>query len=146
MTTDPGNPPPRSVHLWRIFPAIAIVAIGVLFLLNNLGYPIDFLENRNWWAVFILIAAAAPLTRAYELQRARGRFDAEIAHYVLCAAGITLVAVLFLTNADWGVWWPLFVILGGLFTLARKPQAACGRRGRATGDWQHDDRDATFKR
>ncbi len=117
MTTESSSQPPRSAFAWRIFPAVAIIAIGVLFLLNNLGYPLDFLTRRNWWAVFILVAAVAPLTRAYEVYRARGRFDAEAAHYTLTASGITLVAVLFLTNADWGVWWPLFVILGGLFTL-----------------------------
>lgn len=116
MATEPARKPP-SEHHWRIFPALAIIAIGLLFLANNLGYDLAFLDHGNWWAVFILLAAFAPLTRAYEVYRARGRFDAEAAYYTLCAGSVVLVACMFLLNLDWGVWWPLFVILGGLYVL-----------------------------
>lgn len=108
---------------WRLFPAVAIVALGVLFLLNNLGYPLDFLDHGNWWAIFILCAALAPLTRAYEVYRAHGHFDAEVAYCTLCGATVAVVGVVFLAGLDWTVWWPLFVIIGGLYTLVRRP---CG--------------------
>lgn len=117
MTTEPSNPPARTMR-WRIFPAVAIIAIGVLFLLNNLGYDLAFLDQGNWWAVLILLAALAPLTRAWEIYRARGRADAEVVHSILCGAAVALVGVMFLLELDWGTWWPLFVILGGLFALA----------------------------
>jgi hypothetical protein len=29
---------------------------------------------------------------------------------------------MFLLELDWGTWWPLFVILGGLFALAPHPR------------------------
>ena len=48
--TEPAHSPSRQ---WRIFPAIAIIAIGVLFLANNLGYTLAFLDHGNWWAVII---------------------------------------------------------------------------------------------
>ncbi|HJP98617.1 MAG TPA: hypothetical protein VJ862_08660 [Rhodanobacteraceae bacterium] len=117
MTTEPSNTQPRPLR-WRIFPAVAIIAIGVLFLLNNLGYNLAFLDQGNWWAVLILLAALAPLTRAWEIHRARGRADAEVVHSILCGAAVALVGVMFLLELDWGTWWPLFVILGGLFALA----------------------------
>ena len=133
--------PASDRHLrWRIFPAAAIIAIGVLFLLNNLGYNLAFLDRGNWWAVIIVLAAFAPLTRAWEIYRARGRADAEVVHSVLCGAAVALVGVMFLLELDWGTWWPLFVILGGLFALA--PHRARGYRHRydGTGD------DAPIKR
>lgn len=128
--TDESRQATPTTFRWRLFPAVAIIAIGVLFLAGNLGYPLWFLERGNWWAVIILLAALAPLTRAYERYRACGRVDAESAHALLAAAGIVLVGTLFLFNLDWGTWWPLFIILGGLFTLVpHRPR--CGRRGHA---------------
>jgi len=116
MTIDPSKASP-SAFRWRLFPAVAIVAIGLLFLANNLGYNLAWFDHGNGWAVIILLAAFAPLTRAGEVYRARGRMDAEVAYFLLSAGAVALVACMFLLNLDWGVWWPLFVILGGLYTL-----------------------------
>ncbi|MBU6416906.1 MAG: hypothetical protein KJS83_07040 [Xanthomonadaceae bacterium] len=124
MSTEPGNDPSPRVG-WRIFPAVAIIAIGVLFLLDNLGYRLGFLEHGNGWAVLVLLAAFAPLARAWDIFHARGSFDADVAHHVLCGATVALVGVLFLLDLDWSIWWPLFVILGGLYTLAPR---RCHRR------------------
>lgn len=133
MTNEPAD---SSSHRWRVFPAIAIIAIGVLFLANNLGYNLAFLDRGNWWALIILLAAFAPLVRAYEVYRARGRIDVEASHSLLSAAGIVLVGVLFLFELDWGTWWPLFVILGGLFTLVPHHRRCRDRYGY---DGKHDD-------
>ena len=116
MTTDPSRPVPTTVR-WRLFPAAAIIAIGAILLASNLGYNLKLFEYGNWWAVLILAAALAPLTRAVEVYRAHGRLDAEAAYFLLCAASVTLVATMFLLALDWATWWPLFVILGGLYTL-----------------------------
>ncbi|HEX7369497.1 MAG TPA: hypothetical protein VF284_04345 [Rhodanobacteraceae bacterium] len=132
MPTDPTNLPQSTIR-WRLFPAVAIIAIGLLFLANNLGYNIAWLSHGNWWALFILFAAFAPLTRAWEVYRARGRMDSEVAYCLLSAGAVVLVACMFLLNLDWGVWWPLFVILGGLYTLV--PHR---RRDRC---WHGSDRD-----
>lgn len=123
-------PPPTDTH-WRLFPAVAIIAIGVLFLANNLGYPLSFLTHGNWWALFILVAALAPATRAFELYRSHGRVDGAVTYYLVCTAAVVLVSVMFLANLDWGVWWPLFLILAGVCTLVRRPY--CVGRYRATG-------------
>jgi len=125
-TTDPANTPSRHLQ-WRIFPAVAIVAIGLLFLANNLGYNLAFLNRGNWWAVIILMATFTPLTHAYERYRTSGKVDAEVMYSLLSASGVVLVGVLFLFELDWGTWWPLFVILGGLFTLIPH-RSRCGNR------------------
>jgi hypothetical protein len=139
MSTEPSSASPPAFR-WRLFPAVAIIAIGVLFLANNLGYPLAWFDHGNWWAVIILLAAFAPLTRAWEVYHARGRVDAEVAYYLLSAGAVVLVACMFLFNLDWGTWWPLFVILGGLYTLVphrRRCRDGHGYRG-------HED-DATVK-
>lgn len=125
MQSDQNDPVPR--HEYRIFPALAVIAVGVIFLIRNLGIEIPFLERSNWWAWFILIAALAPLTTAYEAYRERGRVDAEVIYSLLSGAAVVLVAVMFLLGLDWRVWWPLFVILGGLFTLVRGPRRSSAR-------------------
>lgn len=119
MQSDQNEPTPR--HEYRIVPALAVITVGVIFLIRNLGIDIPFLENSNWWAWLILIAALVPLTRAYEAYRASGRVDAEVIYSLLNGAAVVLVAVMFLRGLEWRVWWPLFVILGGLFVLVRGP-------------------------
>ena len=131
MGTGPTNPSSTSLR-WRPFPAVAIIAIGALLLANNLGYPVAWFDRGNGWAVLILLAAFAPLTCAWEVYHARGRFDAEVAHYLLAAGAVALVACMFLFELDWSVWWPLFVILGGLYTLVPY------RRRRRDGHWHRD--------
>jgi hypothetical protein len=140
MSNEPSGTSP-STFRWRLFPAVAIIAIGALFLANNLGYKLVWLNHGNWWAVIILLAAFAPLTRAWEVYRAHGRFDAEVAYCLLSATAVVLVACMFLLNLDWGTWWPLFVILGGLYTLVPH------RHRRRDGYWHrdHDSDDATIK-
>lgn len=139
MSPEPSNASPSSFR-WRLFPAVAIIAIGVLFLANNLGYNLAWFDHGNGWAVIILLAAFAPLTRAWEVYQARGRVDAEVAYCLLSAGAVVLVACMFLLNLDWGVWWPLFVILGGLYTLV-----PCRRRYRDRCWYGGHDDDSTVK-
>lgn len=119
---------------WRIVPAAIIVGIGVLFLANNLGYHWNWFEHGNWWALIILLAGIAPLTRAWELYRERGRVDGAVAHQLISTLAFVLVASMFLFDLDWGVWWPLFVILGGLFALVPHRDRCRGSRR-----WQQDE-------
>lgn len=97
---------------------LVVVAIGVVFLLNNFGVSLGFMEYQNWWAVFILIGAAGPLTHAVRRYRARGSMDGVILHSLVSAAAIITVALIFLFDLSWNLWWPLFVIFGGLWMFA----------------------------
>lgn len=133
MTTDPANTPARHDQ-WRIFPAAAIIVIGVLFLAGNLGYRLDFLYFHNWWAWIILLAALAPLSRAYESYRASGNLDGCTIRHLTGAAFMVLVAGMFLLDLDWAVWWPLFVILAGVAMLVRRPYFRYRPHGRSADD------------
>ena len=121
---DEGKTPHR--YEYRLFPALFVIAFGALFLLRNLGVGFDFFQFHNWWAWLILVAAVAPLSRAVESYRASGKFDGVVMHYLFVAGAVIVVAVLFLLDLDWGRWWPLFVILGGLAMLVRHED--CRRR------------------
>src|SRR5690348_18472452 len=82
--------PARSCE-YRLFPALFVIALGVLFLVRNLGYGFDFFEFHNWWAWLILVAAVAPLTRAIELYRASGKVDGMVVHHLFVAGAIVVV-------------------------------------------------------
>jgi hypothetical protein len=106
-----------SAFRYRVFPASAIIVIGVLFLLHNLGVHLSFLHNDNWWAWLILVVALAPLSRAWEIYRTTGDVNTGVLHHVISTAGVVMIAVMFLLKLDWSKWWPLFVILGGVYTM-----------------------------
>lgn len=106
----------------RIIPALLVVAMGVVFLCGNLGVRIPFFNQANWWAWFILVGATWPLSRAWERYRAVGSVDAAVVHSLLNALAVVTVAIFFILGLSWAMWWPLFVIYGGLCMLVRDPR------------------------
>ena len=104
-------------HGSRIIPAVLVIAVGVLFLCVTLGVQLPFLNWANWWAWFILIGAAWPLSEAWERYRATGTMDGEVWHSLLHVLAIVMVATIFILDLSWAKWWPLFVIYGGLSML-----------------------------
>lgn len=115
MATHPDPSPQRRE--WRLFPAMIVIGLGVLFLLRNLGISIPFLDTPNWWAWIVLLASIAPLARALELWRRSGRVDGTVVHHLFVGLAIITVAVLFLLDLSWQTWWPAFMILGGIAML-----------------------------
>jgi len=97
---------------------LAVILVGVVFLLRNLGLPLPFLGLHHWWALFIVLGAVPLLAQAADSYRKTGRMDKAVLHPLLCALAVLLVAAFFLLDLDWGVWWPLFVIYGGVWTMA----------------------------
>ena len=101
---------------------LIIIAIGIFFLLYNFNVRLPFMKYHNWWALFILIGAVGPLTQAARYYRTRDGFDANVLHSLTSAAAIITIALFFLFNVRWDLWWPIFVIYGGLWALARRVQ------------------------
>jgi len=107
---------PRGPGAW--IAALILIAVGVIFLLQNMGYAIP----GNWWALFILIPAAFAFASAWRAYEGAGR---QVGSGVIgpLITGIVLVALtlLFLFNldVDWDVIWPAVLIIIGALALGR---------------------------
>lgn len=111
----------------RIIPGMLAIAMGVIFLCGNFGVEIPWLNWANWWAWFILAGAAWPLSEAWDRYYVVGKVDGVVAHSLLSALAIVMVAVIFILGLSWARWWPLFVIYGGLTMLVHGPRQRRGR-------------------
>ena len=98
----------------RVFTGLAIIVVGLVFLADNFGIRLPLFAWQNWWALFIIVGAAAPLDRALQRYRNVGTLDAQVVNSLLSALAIVMVALMFLLDLSFGRWWPLFLILGGL--------------------------------
>lgn len=95
---------------------LAVVIIGGLLLAKNLGVDLFFLDFHNWWAFFILLAAIGPLQLAYRCYRREGA-DMAMWNALVTASAIIFVALIFLLDLSFGTWWPVFIIIGGLYMI-----------------------------
>lgn len=110
----------RGANLWPL--GLAVVAIGGLLLARNLGFELFFLDIHNWWAFFILLAAIGPLTQAFNAFRKEG-LGAAVANSLVSAGAIVFVALLFLLDLSIFTWWPIFVIIGGLYMMTSRDRS-----------------------
>lgn len=116
-----STPPPRTATragsaVRRPFGWIGgaiLVLLGVVFLLEELGIP--FLEN--WWALFILIPACRAFVVARRSYQDNGRLTRGGAGALVGGALLTILALAFLFNLDFDLFWPLLLIAGGLALL-----------------------------
>jgi hypothetical protein len=98
---------------------LAVVVIGGLLLARNLGFELFFLDFHNWWAFFILLAAIGPLQQAFSFYRKEG-LGAAVANSLVSAGAIVFIALMFLLDMSFGTWWPIFVIIGGLYMMTSR--------------------------
>ncbi len=116
----PNIPPKSTVSNSVNWPlGLAIVVIGGLLLARNLGYELFFLDLHNWWAFFILLAAIGPLQQAFSSYRKEG-FGMAVANSLVSAGAIIFIALMFLLGLSFATWWPIFVIIGGLYMMTNR--------------------------
>lgn len=121
MSTNlpPNEQPPRSSSPLKINGAIwgglALILLGGFFLLENFNIlRADF----NWWAFFILIPAGAVLYNAWrEYQNSGEQVTRRVRTMAVGGVALAIVAFIFLLDLDWGLMWPVFLILAGLMVL-----------------------------
>lgn len=94
-------------------PGIVLILLGTVFLLRNV-FDIDI---ENWWAVFILFPALGNLMSAYTQYRASGQFDRKVRSHAFWGLFFVMLASAFFFGLDFGLIWPVFLILGGLALL-----------------------------
>jgi hypothetical protein len=110
-TLPPGGSRDRSsTWIW----GLVLIAVGVLFLLQNLQLLPTI---GNWWAFFILIPAIASFAGAWALYQRSGRLTRAAVGPLMAGIAILGVAVIFFLDLDWGRVWPVFLIIFGLGAL-----------------------------
>jgi xanthine/uracil permease len=93
---------------------VVLILLGVIVLLQNLGAAMP----TNWWALFILIPAIGAFARAWSAyQNNAGGLNAVASGSLIGGLVLTLVALMFLFNLNWGVLGPVVLIILGLGAL-----------------------------
>ncbi len=99
--------------------ALVLIAIGAIFLLQNLGI-VNVFFIHNWWALFILLGTAGAWGTAWRIYQNNGRrVNGQVTGAFIGGLFPLAVALIFLFNLNWGSIWPIFLIIAGLAVLAR---------------------------
>jgi phosphatidylserine synthase len=96
---------------------LGVVLVGVVFLGRNFGMDLP-LPDR-WWAIFILLPAAAALVQAARFHRLDQRVSSRVAGAATAGVLMLAVALILFLDLSWAVFWPLLVIIVGLGIVAR---------------------------
>lgn len=92
---------------------VVLIAVGIIFLFSN----VTNFYIQNWWALFILIPAFINFGRAWQVYQAEGRFTKSARGSLTGGIILSLIAAAFLFTLDWGLVWPMFLIIGGIAAL-----------------------------
>jgi hypothetical protein len=93
---------------------VVLILLGVVFLLQNMGAGLP----ENWWAFFILIPAVGAFGAAWNsYQRSEGQLTASARGSLIGGLVLTMIAVSFLLNLNWGILWPILLIIVGVGAL-----------------------------
>ena len=106
----------RRRHTGRWVPGLILIALGAVFLVNNL----TGIEIKNWWALFILIPAFGAFARAWERYNQAGTLDRHARQSLLGGLILTALAAVFLFNLNWVWFGPVLLILLGLTLLGNE--------------------------
>ncbi|MEO6013445.1 MAG: hypothetical protein ABIQ30_07680 [Devosia sp.] len=94
---------------------VLVIVVGLVFLLGNFGLHLP----PRWWAIFILVPAAAALVSAVRLHSIDGRFSSRVTGAATAGALMLAVALILFLDLSWNLGWPVLVIIVGLGIVAR---------------------------
>jgi hypothetical protein len=116
MSELPQSQPPSMKRNGAVISGIILISLGMIFLLQNFG----FFYISNWWALFILLGTAGAWGSAWHIYQNNGqRITAAVTGPFIGGLFPLVVALIFLFNLDWGVVWPVFLIIAGVSVLSR---------------------------
>ncbi len=95
---------------------LVLIAVGAMFLLQNAGVPVLV---GNWWALFILIPAVAAVAAAWRVYQQAGRVTPEAVGLITGGLVPLTVALIFLFDFNFGVAWPVLLLVIGAGILLR---------------------------
>jgi|GEM_PF-660478 len=105
----------RGDHGYSWVGGIVLIMLGGIFLLRNAGVIENF---DNWWALFILIPAVGSFAAAWRAyQQSGNQWTSTATGSLLGGLMLCSISAMFLFGLDIGMWWPLFLILGGVGAL-----------------------------
>ncbi|MCE7983123.1 MAG: hypothetical protein DYG89_18220 [Caldilinea sp. CFX5] len=105
----------REAHGYNWIGGVVLILLGGLFLLQNTGLIERF---ENWWALFILIPALGSFTNAWHQYQAAGnRWTPAATGPLMGGLILSAITAMFLFGWNIGLWWPLFLIAGGIAVL-----------------------------
>ena len=104
----------RSRAAW--FGGAVLIIVGLAFIVENLHLP--FIQEGNWWAIFLLIPIVAILDDIYHIytttpERKAGAITSKAVGLLIISA----IMVIFLFGVNLGIYWPLLLIAAGLAFL-----------------------------
>ncbi|MCP4417801.1 MAG: hypothetical protein GY805_14345 [Chloroflexi bacterium] len=94
---------------------LILIGLGFFFLLSRT----TGLYFHNWWALFILIPAVHNLGDAWSSYRTNGRLRGHARRSLMGGVLFTMVALFFLFNLSWNLFWPIVLIMLGLNALIK---------------------------
>ena len=94
---------------------LLLIALGLAFLLRNFGYPLP----EHWWALFLLVPAVGAFWSAWTMYEQSGReITSGVRGGLVGGTLLTLLAIVFFFNVDFGKFWPVILIVIGVSVLA----------------------------
>lgn len=101
------------------FIGVLLVALGLLFVAQNMGYLTRF---NNWWALFLLLPAYGSLLAAWRAYREHGRLATQLVlGPALAGLLFVVLAVTFLFSFNLALFGPVMLIgFGVLLLLGRR--------------------------
>lgn len=93
---------------------VILIALGVVFLLQNFGFPVP----KNWWAIFIMVPGIAALGAAWSLHERAGAWTSGAVGSLLAGSIIVGMAIVFFFGFDLGKFWPLILVALGVAALS----------------------------
>ncbi len=108
----------------QLFLPLVIIGVGVLFLLESLGYLDASGILHTWWPSLLILLGLTMF-----LGRGAGFFFPSVV--LLCGAALQLGKLDLLPGNVWGYIWPALLVLLGLSMLFRRTSndGCCGRSG-----------------
>jgi hypothetical protein len=93
---------------------VILIVLGAGFLLRNMGYDLP----ERWWTLLLLVPAAASLGAAIGSYRAAGATPEAIGE-LFGGVIFTMLALALYFGVDWGMFWPVVLIIAGAGILIR---------------------------
>lgn len=132
--TNPENPVVPEQRRRHSAPwwGVILVVLGIIFLLQEIG---AVGRQFNWWALFILIPAFGSFGGAWYAFQLNNRINAAVRSGIGGGLILLTVAMMFLFNLDWGVYWPLMLIVPGFAMFLSGFNAFDTGVGPGAGGW-----------